>query len=461
MGLASLLLALTVGPATPARADDPAVQVPETRLQLVVKQAHIFHDEDWLGSGEITIHAAVLECMSPEPHGVLPCTWGSPEAPGQPPAAGRMFSFSADSGDDVPLNAIVATPKGGIPAKNSSDPEDATFLVSPGKRYAVAFLGLEGDGTGWEEFGVRWDTFVPYLLIGMDYMGTAEMLIDEGNNWGIGTRSLLGSKDYGADFSIDFEIRQPVLPDLVALHAIPRRLDDGRYVICASAVNRGEVPAGPSSMRLGLWFTTIGTVDMPGLAFGEVFEHCFLVDDPTFGTQESKVRLIVNPSTAPGGGWAAGETDFANNVLEEMIPAFRATTGQAQSTVATPDPGQAGSTTGQIDLRPTSIRVRGSDASGNNDCDPGANTVTIEVQNRGSAGAGSFTVRLAVDGDPASEVAVDGLQAGRERQVSFNGVSLKKGQHTLQASVDSKNGVVETDEDNNQLSKDVNCKDEG
>ena len=43
--------------------------------------------------------------------------------------------------------------------------------------------------------------------------------------------------------------------------------------------------------------------------------------------------------------------------------------------------------------------------------------------------------------------------------MSFDGVSLKKGQHTLKVSVDSKNAVVETHEDNNQLSKDVDCKD--
>jgi len=466
LGLASLLLALTVAPAMPALADDPTIRVPETRLQLVVKQAHIFHDRDWLGSGEVAIHATVLECVSPEPHGVLPCTWGSQDVPDRPYAsAGRMFSFSADSGDDVPLNAIVATPKGGIPAKNSSDPEDATFLVSPGRRYAVAFLGLEGDGAGWEQFGVRWDTFVPYLLIDMDYMGTAEMLIDEGNNWGIGSHSLLGSKDYGADFSIDFEIRQPDLPDLTPLHAIPRRLDDGRYVICASAVNRGEAAAGPFSMMLYLDRATIGTYDVVGLAPSEFVDHCFLIDDPTFGTKESATRVVVNPVTGPGGERALGESDFANNIQDETFPAFRALTGQAPAASTAPgiitDPGPAGGTTGPIDLRPTAIRVRGSDASGNNDCDPGANTVTVEVQNRGSAAVGSFTVRLAVDSNPAGEVTVDGLQAGQERQAIFNGVSLKKGSHELTARVDSKSGVAETDEDNNRLRKEVDCKSEG
>jgi hypothetical protein len=473
LGLASLVLTLIFWPAIPARADDPPVHVPETRLQLVVKRVHVFHDEDWIGSGEITIHAAVLECVSPEPHGVLPCTWGSKEVPDRPYAsAARMFSFSADSGDDVPLNAIVATSKGGIPAKNSSDPEDATFLVSPGKRYVVAFLGLEGDGAGWEQFGVRWDSFVPYLLIDMDYMGTATMMIDEGNNWGIGPRSLLGGKDYGADFSIEFEIRQPALPDLTPHHAIPRQLDDGRYVICASALNRGEAPAGPFTILLQLDNKEIGTFDYPGLAFSEVVDHCFLMEDPMFGTREARVRVIVNPkysSEEP----ALGESDFSNNGLIEMIPAFRSATGQAQSTGTAPgsitNPGPAGGTVGgnsstsaQADLRPTAIRFQGSDAQGNNDCDPGTNTVTVVVQNRGNAAAGSFAVQLTLDNgsDPAREMRVDRLPSDQEEKVTFDVVTLKKGRHALTVRVDSTNGVAEANEDNNQLSRDVNCKGE-
>ena len=464
LGLASLFLALAFGPITTAWAEDPSVHVPETRLQLVVKRVHVIHDEDWIGSGEITIHAAVLECVSPEPHGVLPCTWGSKEAPDRPYAsAARMFSFSADSGDNVSLNAIVATPKGGLSAKNSSDPDDATFLVRPDRRYAVAFLGAEGDGAGWEQFGVRWDTFVPYLLIDMDYMGTASMLIDEGGGWGLGARSLLGAKDYGADFSVDFEIRQPALPDLVPHHAIPRRLDDGRYVICASALNRGEAPAGPFSILLQLDNKEIGTFDYPWLAVSQVLDHCFLIDDPLFGTKEARVRVIVNPRSS-GEEPALGESDFSNNGLIETIPAFRSSTGQAQSTAPSmgviTDPGPAGATTAQIDLRPTAIRVRGADASGNSDCDPGLNTVTVVVQNRGRGTAGSFTVGLTADGDPAGEVTVDQLQAGQERQVTFNKVNLKKGSHSLNARVDSKSGVAETDEDNNRLRIEIDCKGE-
>jgi hypothetical protein len=465
LALASCLFASALGSAKTAWADDPPVHVPETRLQLVVKRVHVFHDEDWFGSGEITIHAAVLECVSPEPHGVLPCTWGSKEVPSRPYAsAARMFNFSADSGDDVELNAIVATPKGGIPAKNSSDPEDATFLVRPDRQYVVAFLGAEGDGAGWEQFGIRWDTFVPYLLIDMDYMGTASMLIDEAGGWALGARSLLGSKDYGADFYVEFELRQPDLPDLVPHHATPRRLDDGRYVICASALNRGEVSSGPFSMLLQLDNKDIGTFDYPGLAFSEVVDHCFLIDDPLFGTKESRVRVIVNPRSS-GEEPALGESDFSNNGLIETIPAFRSATGQAQSTAPSmgviTDPGPAGGAAANIDLRPTAIQVRGSNASGNNDCDPGANTVTVAIQNRGTGSVGSFTVRLTVDGDPAGEQTVDGLQAGQERQVTFNGVDLKKGSHTLTARVDSKSGVAETDEDNNRLRKEIDCKAEG
>jgi subtilase family serine protease len=59
------------------------------------------------------------------------------------------------------------------------------------------------------------------------------------------------------------------------------------------------------------------------------------------------------------------------------------------------------------------------------------------------------------------EVTVDGLQAGQEWKVRFNGVSLKKGSHELTARVDSKSGVSETDEENNRLRKEIDCKFEG
>ena len=44
--------------------------------------------------------------------------------------------------------------------------------------------------------------------------------------------------------------------------------------------------------------------------------------------------------------------------------------------------------------------------------------------------------------------------------MSFEGVDLKKGSHTLEARVDSKNTVSETDEDNNRLQREINCKSE-
>jgi hypothetical protein len=233
-------------------------------------------------------------------------------------------------------------------------------------------------------------------------------------------------------------------------------------VICASALNRGAAASGPFLMLLSLGTKRIGSFDISGLAVSEVVDHCFLIDDPLFGAQATTARVVVNPRTGPG-EWAVGESDFGNNVLDEAIPAFRAPSGQSQAPGSAPgiitDPGPNNSTR-RSDLRAAAIRVRGADAKGENDCDPGVNTVTVVVKNRGDQAAGTFTVRLSVDGGPSLEEAVTGLAADQEEQVGFEGVDLKKGSHTLEARVDSKNTVSETDEDNNRLQREINCKSE-
>jgi hypothetical protein len=448
-GLVGLLFAHVVAPPPLARADEP-VRVPETRLQLFVKRIHIFDDRDWLGSGELTVHAAVIECTAPEPHLELPCT-------GSRVAAGRMLRFSADSGDDVDLNKLIAAPRPSASDSNSSDPEDLTFNVSTGKQYAVAFLALEGDGNGLEMF-VDWDTFKPYLMPEFEYLGTARMLIDEGNNWRVGAHSLLGDKDYGADFSVEFDIRRPALPDLVPHHVIPRQLDDGRYVICASTLNRGESASAPFFMRY-TWGQYGGSTTMSGLSPSQVGDHCFL-PDATFGTAEIVVRVVVNPPDVFPGP-RVSESDFGNNELEVTIPAFRSLTGQAQLTagsqgvVAGPN-----STSGsnQADLIILGVAVKDADA-GESDCDPGKNDVTIRVKNNGPGAAASHVVRLEV-GDDETEKTLAALDGGKELDVRFDEVQFKKGQNRVTVTVDAKKTVAESDENNNERKLTVNCRDD-
>jgi hypothetical protein len=448
-GLVGLVIANLLASPITARADEP-IRVPETRLQVFVNRVHIFDDRDWLGSGEFTLHAAVIECTSPEPHLELPCT-------GSRVVAGRMLRFSADSGDDVRLDTLIAAPRASAADSNSSDSENLTFNVTSGKQYAVAFLALEGDGGGLEIF-VDFDTFNPYLLPDFEYLGTARMLIEEGNNWRIGAQSLLGDKGAGADFFVDFEIRRPALPDLVPHHVIPRQLDDGQYVICASVLNRGESASVPFSMRY-TWGQYGGDTTMSGLSPSQVGDHCFL-PDATFGTSEITVRVIVNPANVFPGP-RVSESDFGNNELEVTIPAFPTSPGQAQSTAATQgavaSPSSAGGRN-QVDLVILSVLVKDGDADGN-DCDPGKNDVTLRVKNDGAGAATSVIVRLDV-GDDDTEKSVPGLDGGKEHDVKFEDIQFKKGQNRVTVTIDAKKTVTESDENNNERQLTVNCRED-
>ena len=57
------------------------------------------------------------------------------------------------------------------------------------------------------------------------------------------------------------------------------------------------------------------------------------------------------------------------------------------------------------------------------------------------------------------EQKVNGLEAGKEREVTFEDVKLKKGEQTLTALVDAKSVIGETNEENNEREVTARCKD--
>ncbi len=72
-------------------------------------------------------------------------------------------------------------------------------------------------------------------------------------------------------------------------------------------------------------------------------------------------------------------------------------------------------------------------------------------------------MRVDVDGeaDEVKEKAVTGLAAGEETEVTFDDVRLRRGRRELTATVDAKEAVAESKEDNNELQASVRCRDEG
>ena len=99
---------------------------------------------------------------------------------------------------------------------------------------------------------------------------------------------------------------------------------------------------------------------------------------------------------------------------------------------------------------------------GKDDCKEGRNDVTVLVKNEGAASADGFAVRLLVDDDQAEaeEKTVSGLDAGKEQEVRFDDVRLRKGERTLTVATDAKNAVSESKEDNNERKVTATCKED-
>lgn len=85
------------------------------------------------------------------------------------------------------------------------------------------------------------------------------------------------------------------------------------------------------------------------------------------------------------------------------------------------------------------------------------------VKNSGPSKAGSFVVRLEA-GEAASDAddqSVNGLDPGKEREIRFEDVRLKKGDRQITATVDAKGSVAESNESNNQQTVSARCSDVG
>jgi subtilase family serine protease len=121
----------------------------------------------------------------------------------------------------------------------------------------------------------------------------------------------------------------------------------------------------------------------------------------------------------------------------------------------------------QADLTVSAIKVNGQVPDGKDDCKDGKNTVTIRVKNQGEKKAGDFVVRLLIDdaqADALDQGLNDGLDAGKEATVTFEGVRLKQGPHSLTATADAPNnngtGIGESDKSNNTLKVTARCEDD-
>lgn len=138
------------------------------------------------------------------------------------------------------------------------------------------------------------------------------------------------------------------------------------------------------------------------------------------------------------------------------------TLGSSTTVQAGPPPdlkasgGKAIQGTVQADLMIREIRINGQVPDGKDDCTVGKNTVSVVVRNAGPGDAGAFNVRLIVDVEARDEM-IDGLGAGQEREVRFDGVALKKGAHIFKAVVGLDPAGTDPNRRNDELKIAVVC----
>jgi subtilase family serine protease len=256
---------------------------------------------------------------------------------------------------------------------------------------------------------------------------------------------------------------------------LPGDRDD---LVCFTVQNRGVKSSAPFRVTIGIEGATplVPDIGAAGLGAGETREQCTGGRLPDSGLHRLSV-VVDGADTVP-------EMDERNNDLAvglDRTPAGQtrapggpgvATTDTGDSTqsgggptIAGPATAPTGSTIGirstQPDLTVDAVRVNGQVPDGKSDCKDGKNTVSVVVKNAGMARAGSFTVRLEVDGGQAIEMDVPGLEATQEHEARFDDVRLKKGEHRLTVTVDSKNTVAEANEDNNVRTVTATCQNAG
>jgi hypothetical protein len=403
---------------------------------LVIRKV-IVHDEQDEGIGEINLLVKVRANDQRCPRLIYDS------------ACGRLLviadipEFAAGSGDIIGFDRVVPStddlvadprirPELGIPLRAS---EWAGFSI----------VGTESDLVLDDEMGILDADFVE--ANGAYRLGVfTERSIGACPHRGVGA---FCSKDSEGAFSVEYEIRRIPLPDL---RPTIRLVDaGGQQSYCGVVENVGERPSGPFQLTVRADEARLRTVTLPALEVHETTEHCVL------GSEIPAGYLLT---FSVDDDWTIAEMNEHNNQYQWRV--------SPQTSVGAPQPalsqGQTSSPTPTAspvlaDLTVSSIRVNGQVPDGKDDCKDGKNAATVVVKNGGTANAGSFVLRLAVDGDPAIDNAMPGLEAGAEREVRFDDVRLKKGEHKLQITADAKGAVAEAAESNNTVTIAARCND--
>jgi hypothetical protein len=431
LALAASLFVATLGSSTPTAVAAPTND-PAARVEIVLREIKILDDREGIfsGAGEMELRAAVWQCQDGS---APPCASQGIEGDKPGLLVARTTSFSASSGDTVRLNHT-------LPRDGDEMPSDTTrpgigIPVFPDRATVLRFEIWEQDDSS-----VNDD----------EYMGTVYRYMYP---WdlGIGTHTIRANSYSGTangDYIVTYEVNHASLPDLRPVNIKVTDLPGSpKKQICMAVQNTGLGAARSFEVTLAIDGKVPAGAAAKGndLAGGTATELCVEAELPASGQHQLTANADLFDTVL--------EYNETNNIYAKTYVG----TGPA----ATPKP-----TTAEPDLTVNAIKVNGRVAGGKDDskaeCKDGKNSVTVVVENTGTADADDFVVRLAVDtsGDSVKEKTVSGLKAGQEREVNFGDVRLKKGPHTLTATADAEEQVAESSESNNTRTVPAGCVDD-
>ena len=414
---------------------------PYARVQVVIKRIIVHEDMDW-GNGEIAISYEVNSYGA----GCLPFSGAACETL---VLRGAIREFSATDGAEKVFDRV-------IPSYTDSTTDGAIsppfgIPLRPGNQYGLTIRGDERD---------------PSIDDILGFLNTPITDKDGQVQFGIRTeRGFRNDCDFfggcgseNAKFSVEYEIRPAPLPDLrpVAIKILDLP-GNPKKLVCAALENveTGDAGAFEVALKVDGVVPPGGRATAGRLAARDAGELCAEIALPSTG--QHQVSAVVDEADG------VLEYNERNNVYEMtytgggLAPGPSPTPGPILLTSETKGKGEGQS---QADLTVSAIRVNGQVPDGKDDCKDGKNSVSAVVKNAGTSKAGAFAVRLAVDGGESIEASVDGLEAGKGREVKLDDVRLKNGAQKLTVTVDPKGEVAESNEDNNDRQVAAACKDD-
>jgi hypothetical protein len=454
-----LALATIVTVSTPLTTRASAEEESVARIQMIIHRIVIHDDQDW-GRGEFELTARVWEVVDGCPPDV------HPDVPEYYPGCTRILTqgrYEASVTDGSVLRPDRTIPSSGDVIGDPSVAPAFGIPIIPNRNY------------GWSISAVEIDTAVDD---GMGHLA-GSLNLNKDNRWSIlgkahfergmvGWSSMIppGFGHKPAHYSVEYEFRQVPLPDLEPTVIKRPDLAGDNDPICVGFLNRGTQDAGPFEVAIYVdgSQTPAGTARAGGLAAPGGGEVCINASLPA---GEHRLTVVVD------GPETVFEENETNNRFSEAVVVSRAQAGAVTAPRGSVVSGIAGIESGspfaaaaadeptpsqqaRADLTVEAVRVRGNQPSGQNDCDPGNNEITVVVKNQGTAGAANFFVRLLAD-DETTDQSVSQLAAGQVIEVRFTAVELQRGARKIGATVDAGSSVNEASESNNERSVSVQC----